>query len=370
MLKFWLCGWFCLGLAGMAERSPAPESRLEPTLEAIRQKYALPALAGAIVTSEGLRSLTAVGVRKKGATEQVSKEDQWHLGSNTKAMTAMLAGLLVEKGIMDWQTTVAEVFPEHATQFHESFRGITVAQLLSHRAGLPANLNLTAYLGGESQTLRLRAVTQELHQTPQHPLGSFHYSNLGYIVVGAMIEKRTGKKWETLMAEEIFQPLGMKTTGFGGVGQPGRLDQPWPHTAQGDPVPFNGPAVDNPPVMGPAGRVHASLRDWAAFIADLLRGLNRDQPSLAEPETYGHLITPQASAYGLGWNLLERPWGDGMVLHHTGSNTMNFANVWVAPKKDFAVLICINQGGDQAAQASDAAASALIRHFFTEATAK
>ena len=57
---------------------------------------------------------------------------------------------------------------------------------------------------------------------------------------------------------------------------------------------------------------------------------------------------------------VERPWGEGTVLTHSGCNTMNFAVVWLAPKRDFAVLICCNQGDGEAAQACDRAAAALI----------
>jgi hypothetical protein len=53
--------------------------------------------------------------------------------------------------------------------------------------------------------------------------------------------------------------------------------------------------------------------------------------------------------------------GRGTVLNQGGDNTMNFANVWIAPKRDFAILVCINQGGDTAFKASDEAVGALIK---------
>jgi hypothetical protein len=51
------------------------------------------------------------------------------------------------------------------------------------------------------------------------------------------------------------------------------------------------------------------------------------------------------------------------VLNHVGDNTMNCANVWIAPQKDFAILVCVNQGGDTAFQASDAAVGAMIKRL-------
>jgi hypothetical protein len=114
--------------------------------------------------------------------------------------------------------------------------------------------------------------------------------------------------------------------------------------------------------MGPAGRVHCSMQDWAKFVADQLRGA-RGELALLQSASYKMLQTPWPGGdYALGWLAVERDWGGGIVLHHTGDNTMNYANAWLAPQRDFAILVCINQGGDKAFQASDEAISLLIKH--------
>jgi hypothetical protein len=153
----------------------------------------------------------------------------------------------------------------------------------------------------------------------------------------------------------------LKSAGFGGVGTPGRIDQPWPHTDNGKPTDANGPLVDNPEVMGPAGTVHCSLADWAKFIADQLGGLE-GHGALFTPEMYQRLHTaPFGGDYAFGWLVTDRPWGGGTVYTHAGSNTMNYAVVWMAPRRDFAVLVTTNQAGPDAEQGTDEAASALIR---------
>ena len=175
-----------------------------------------------------------------------------------------------------------------------------------------------------------------------------------------MLERAGGAPWEEQIEAKLFRPLGMTGAGFGGTGTPGKLDQPWGHTAGAKPVGGNGPAVDNPPVMRPAGGVHASLADWAKFAADVLRGA-RGEPSLLQPETARALRTPPFGGdYALGWLVVPRPWAGGMALTHAGCNTMNYAVAWLAPAKDFAVLVCANQGDGEAAKACDEAASALI----------
>ena len=163
------------------------------------------------------------------------------------------------------------------------------------------------------------------------------------------------------MQATIFGPLGMRSAGFGGVGTAGAIDQPWPHTDSGRPTSTNGPLVDNPEVMGPAGTIHCSLGDWAKFIADQLSGM-KGHGALFGPEMYTRLHTaPFGGDYAFGWLVTERPWAGGTVYTHAGSNTMNYAVVWMAPLRDVAVLITTNQGGADAQAGTDEAAAALIR---------
>jgi len=62
----------------------------------------------------------------------------------------------------------------------------------------------------------------------------------------------------------------------------------------------------------------------------------------------------------MGWGVVGRDWAGGRVLTHSGSNTMWFCTVWMAPEKDFAVLVATNMGGDKAAKGCDAASTAMI----------
>jgi CubicO group peptidase (beta-lactamase class C family) len=330
-------------------------------LKPIRQKFNVPAVAAAVVTSDGIKFAGAVGVRKRGTVIPVTLDDLWHLGSDGKAMTSALIARLVERGQVKWETTLAEVFPELASQMNPAFQKATLLQLLSHRAGLPANLDLAGYLGDDVQSLRLRAVREELAKQPQNAPGSkYLYSNLGYVIAGAVVEKITGQAWENAVSNEVFNPLQMKSAGFGGTGTPGQIDQPWPHAQDGEPTAENGPGMDNPPVMGPAGRIHCSIQDWARFAQDQLRGARGESASL-KPESYAKLQTPPFGGdYALGWTVVQRSWAGGQALNHGGDNTMNFANIWVAPNKDFAILVCVNQSGDTAFQATDEAVGRLI----------
>jgi CubicO group peptidase (beta-lactamase class C family) len=354
----------CLSLTGRVfAQQPAADQNVNDLLEQIRQKLKLPALAGAIVTSQGLDAVGAVGVRKAGTDVHVTVDDQWHLGSDTKAMTATLLGVLVEQGKIRWDSTIGEVFPDIAPKLPPKIRAINLVQLLSHRAGLPHDFQWLLYVVYGNLRAQRLAVVKDLASVDlvADPGTKFGYSNAGYVVAAAMAEKVGDDSWENLITRFVFQPLGMTSVGFGGAGTAGKIDQPWGHTAGGVPFPFHGEMVDNLPVMAPAGCVHCSLSDWAKFVADQLRGA-RGEKSLLKPDTYKKLQTPAFDDdYALGWMLLKRSWAGGKTLYHAGTNTMNIAVVWLAPAKDVAFLACTNEGSDDAGLACDEAVTKLIQ---------
>ncbi len=354
---------FLLALpAVQALGQPAPVNDL---LEPVRQRHKVPALAAAVVSSKGLVAQGAVGVRKADADVKVTIDDKWHLGSDTKAMTATLIGALEEQGRLKWESTIMDGFPELAATFPPVARKITLVHLLSHRAGLVENLAWDQI--AQTGTLREQreAVVKIVAKTPlrSNPGSGFLYSNLGYVVAGAVAERAGNAAWEDLMTRFLFEPLGMRNAGFGGTGTPGKIDQPWPHHESGRPASTNGPKADNPPVIGPAGTVHASMADWGKFITDQLKGA-RGERALLKPYTYKKIQTPPADGdYALGWMVTQRDWAGGTVLTHAGSNAMNYCATWAAPKVDFAVLACTNHGGPAGAKATDEAAWTLIRNY-------
>ena len=90
--------------------SAAPAAVTAQTLEAIRKKHDLPALAVVVVKDGAIRDRLAVGVRKLGDPTPVTTNDLFHIGSCTKSMTATLAAMLIEDGKLKWDTTIADVF--------------------------------------------------------------------------------------------------------------------------------------------------------------------------------------------------------------------------------------------------------------------
>lgn len=366
-----VCAVLCFPLLGQdtpVKTAPSISSeQLKELMESIRKKTKVPALAAAIVNSKGLVAIAAVGVRKVGSDEPVTVDDQFHLGSDTKAMTAMMIAQLVEQGKLSWDTALEKSFPDLAPSMTPEVRKITLTQLLTHHAGLPANLKGGWGAVPRSESLReQRRSVLKMTAEDQRELssaGKFEYSNLGYTLAAAMAEQAAELDWETLMRERLFKPLGMKSAGFGPMGEPGPIQQPWQHRANGKPVEPR-PRADNPPVMGPAGRVHCSLPDWSKFIADQLRGA-RGQPGLLQPATYAKLFsTPYQDRFYTrgGWGGTEKgPRTGSLVLAHDGSNTMNHATAWLSPSRDLAILVVTNQGGESGAEACTETREALLK---------
>lgn len=346
---------------------PAPRD-LAPLLEPLRAKHDLPALAGAVLSGGALVALGATGVRERGKPEKATTGDRWHLGSCTKAMTATLCALLVEEGRLSFEGTLTAGLGPLAARADPGWKAATLAGLLTNRGGaspeVPGPLWEAAWRHtGPPRAARRALVEGFLRDPPAATPGSkFAYANMNFVLAGAMAEEATGKPWEELMRERLFAPLGMETAGFGAPGTAKAVDQPRGHRADGSPVP-PGPGADNPPAIGPAGTVHASLPDWARFVALHLAGA-RGEGRLLKRETFARLhATPGGTGdgYAMGWTVTERPWAGGRALTHAGWNTMWYCVTWLAPERDFAVLVCANRGDDAAAKACDEAASALIR---------
>jgi CubicO group peptidase (beta-lactamase class C family) len=357
-----------LGLTPITVHAAAPPAKdVSAILIPIIQKHDVPGMAAAVVRNGEIVALGVAGVRTRGKPDKSATADHFHIGSDTKTMTAMLCGILVDEGKLKWSQTLGETFPELKKSMHPQYQAVTLEQLLTHRGGAPGDLTKDELWGKlwqhkgtptSARRLLLQGVTSKPPEAT--PGEKFIYSNAGYSIAGHMAEKVTGKSWEDLMREKIFRPLGMTTAGFGAPGTRTKNDQPRGHKPDGSPV-EPGPEADNPVAIGPAGIVHCSIGDWAKFVG---ANLPSAKTKLVKPETLEKLHTPATGEpkYAMGWIIADnQPWAGGPAFTHAGSNTMWFAVAWLAPKKDFAVLVACNQANDKAC--NDAVLALIADHF-------
>jgi CubicO group peptidase (beta-lactamase class C family) len=335
-------------------------------VSAVRDQYKLPALAVEVTKGGSIRDRIAVGIRKWGDPTPVTVNDVYHIGSDTKSMTATLTAMLIEDGTLRWDTTIGEVFPELKGVMDPRYGPVTIEQLLTHQGGVPNAPPQAAWkrawleIGGIPQQ-RYEFVKSVLSEAPEAMPGTkMIYSNQGYAIVGAMLEKITGKPWETLITERLFKPLHMDSAGFGAPGTTGLVDQPWGHSrVDGVTKPLQG---DNPPAAGPAGRVHCSLDDLARYAMFQMEGERSD--GLLKAATMRRLHTPPAGGdYACGWIAVKRKWAGGTALTHAGSNTIFYVLLWLAPEKDFSVMVATNIAGPDAEKACDAVVGIMIKRW-------
>ena len=340
-----------------------PGDEIAASIEVLRKEHALPALAVVVVKDGRICDRAAVGVRKSGDPTPVTINDQFHIGSCTKSMTATLAAMFIEDGKLCWDTTISEVFPWLKGKMDKAYETVTVEQLLTHRGGIPGNPPPAAWKRawkqkGTTAQQRTEFIAAVLQEPPSAAPGTkMIYSNQGYSIIGAMLEKISGKSWEDLITEKLFHPLHMDSAGFGSPGTKGRVDQPWGHMRKSEVItPLQ---QDNPPAIAPSGRVHCTLDDLAHYAMIHLQGERTG--GLLKPETFRKLHTPPAGAdYACGWGCAERGWAGGTALTHNGSNTLWYLVMWLAPEKNFAVIAATNIAGPDAEKGCDEVASAMI----------
>lgn len=330
---------------------------LSGLIAAIPSDADVPAVAVLLVEDGRVTGTGVAGIRKAGDPTPADLQDKWHWGSCTKSMTATLAAAFVEEGSIRWDTTVQEILGKEL-KMREEYEDVTLGWLLANRGGVPgqvpdavyASVDLVTQAGelSDREILKQRLAYAEavLNLPPVVPPGSeYQYSNSGFIVAGAMLEKVAGKPWEKLVAERIFGPLGLTNTGFGNAAHDDRQSpsQPWPHKDSSKPV-APGRGDDNVWVLGPAGTVNSSLLDAGRYLA--MHARCEVGPVLKQRETFEFLHTalPDNRDYARGWIVTETGWSKGPAISHDGSNTMNYCSFWVAPQRKAAVAAFTNCG--------------------------
>jgi len=206
------------------------------------------------------------------------------------------------------------------------------------RANIP-DLNKYHASSLDVEEQRQQILQDALILAPEVNSGEYLYSNLGYIVAGAMIERLTNTSWEVLLENNLFTSLAMTSSGFGAPDIQNNLTHPVGHASKGDGWhAITSGNVDNPAALGPAGTVHSSLEDMGRYIAAHLAGARgTDVEGLLNSSEFTKLHTPMSNAnYSLGWGVSDS------LLEHNGSNTFWLASIQIHVEKNVALFIVTN----------------------------
>ena len=321
--------------------------QINDIVDAVLKNHPVPALAGGIVTSDGLVAVGYSGIRSKDAKSKVELNDKWLLNSCTKSITATMIAALVEDEKLSWDTTIKQIFGADAV--HPKLQDVTLHELLGHRSGLQRDISsesLQEIQNSGEKIIILRGILakQLLSKKPEFERGTVGYSNAGYVIAGHMAEKVTKKSWEYLTKKYVFGPLGMTRSGFG---KPPHGKDSYPRNAvgHGDWEPKKGEPIfedTNKPALGPCGWTHSTIKDWSKFVQEHLKGLNGKKTKILTNELFEKLHTPlpgDGIPYALGW----RVWNP-TNHEHNGGNHRWYTRMRLNPTNDVAFIAATNLG--------------------------
>jgi CubicO group peptidase (beta-lactamase class C family) len=312
--------------------------------DSIRRAYKIPELSYAVVSSDSILELHALGLRKVNTRLRASLNDRFRIGSNTKAITGFIAAQQVKEHKLSWDTKFFDLFPEMAAGACKEYLHLTLLDLLSFRTKLFPYTYTNAkpvksdFSGNEEQQ-RYQFAKWMFTQPPVRRTDSVCFSNLGYVAAGLMLEKASGKPYKQLVAE-LGSQLGIDF----GFGQPNDKDplQTWGHNASLQP---EAPG-DNYKLswLLAAGNVNATLPGYAKFIQLQLKGIRGQSPILTKEEfDFLHYGLTQ---FAVGW-FWDKDEKGRRYSWHIGNPGTFFTKVYVFKDCNRAFLLFANAQTDQ-----------------------
>ena len=258
---------------------------------------------------------------------------QYRIGSITKTITALAVMQCRDDGLL----SLDDALKDHLGDV--PFASASIRHLLSHAAGLPAEPAgpwWERHEGGDFAALSTAVGAQALVL----PSGSrFHYSNLGYGLLGELVGRLRGSSWISVVSDRILEPLGMSRTTYGPTGthSQGYSVHPYAGTLDEEPHTDTG-------AMAPAGQLWSTVEDLARYARFWMSG----EPSVLEPASVAEMCTPvagepgsgTAAVYGLGVQLYGR--ADRTVVGHSGSMPGFLAGFAVDPVRRTAGIALSN----------------------------
>lgn len=310
-------------------------------LEEIRRDEKLAGLTAAIVSDSQVLAIGAAGERMKSSKDWITLSDIFYVGSNHKSMTAVLSGILVDRGIISWDSTMEEVFPELDSKMNEQMKTVSLEHLLSHRSGIPRNyfVKSSDKLEGSPLERRYNLVKGSSVISPEFKPGQgVLYSNTGYNVAGAMLERKTGKPIEALFDEYVLSPLGLSSYGFGRRPKNG---QPLGHhflTGQTWNPPFFPAREPEFSEYISGSGAYCDTIDFSKYAIFLLTSLRGESPLLREETSDYMYYRPGKRALGLG------AYPKYTHFSHRGAHADFWCDMHFYPKKNIGIIIFTNEG--------------------------
>lgn len=323
------------------------QQAIQKELDSNIAEYKIPGGAASIITPDNILSAVS-GLIKLGDTIKAVPDAKFHIGSNTKAVTAFMIMKEVERGNLKLESSLAELFPEIKDKIKGHYRNKTIKDLLSHHAGV------RPFTGGLEVALIpgfKGSITEKRQKFAEYVLGlepvindtSYTYSNAGYALAAAILERATGKSWEELLAETM-DSLGIEYY----IGFPNKesVTAPWGHWIDAKGM------VPLPPghfyslidVLAPAGDISMSIGNYSRWLQINLQGLLGNSKYLRQ-DSYQkmHFINKD---YSFGWiNFDDTDYG--AISTHDGSAGTFYCHAVIVPSLKAAIAVIANSADEK-----------------------
>jgi CubicO group peptidase (beta-lactamase class C family) len=297
------------------------------------KKRCIPGLALVVIKNGEVIKMKGYGMANLEHDAPVTPDTVFKLASVTKQFTATAIMLLVEKGKVKLDDPIAQYLPGSPSKWD----GITVRHLLTHTGGMAALANgfyslpdKTHYTTDES----FKSATED--PMSFKPGERYQYSDVGYFLLGMIIEKASGQRYKDFLAEQFFKPLGMTSTSI--------LDQ-WvilKHRAAGYYLSrgqlFNIRRIRQHELPSHYG-IFSTVRDLVKWESALASGKVVNELSLTAMWTPAKLNNGDSYPYGFGWEL-EKAHGH-RVITHTGITGTEYTRF---PDAKLTVIVLTNLG--------------------------
>jgi CubicO group peptidase (beta-lactamase class C family) len=285
----------------------------------------LVAIDGHIILSK------SYGMADKEKKVPCTRQTRFMIGSLSKQFTSMAIMQLEEKGLLSVKDNVEKYIPGFPHG-----REITIHQLLSHTSGLPSNLNTAIKFTVVPSSLNkaLNMIKSKGLKLIAEPGEKFSYSNMGYEILGLIIQKVTGETYEKYVQKNIFDPLGMVNSGFG-YNRKKNTKLAKSYLANGAII-IKNDYVNCSFVPFSAAEIYSTAEDMYKWDKALYT------EKLVSKKTLTKIFTPVLAGYGYGWTI-KTPGIKG-INGHSGNVFGYYGDELRVGKTDSYFIILSNKG--------------------------
>ena len=316
---------------------------LAPLIADAQRRFAIPGLSLVLVSGEQTLWSEGFGWAAPDPREPATAETLYRAGSLAKPFTALAVLQLEARGLLDIDQPLSAALPGFRVRSRFDLTGnpITPRGLLTHHAGLPTDLNKGMWTGTPF-TAVLPQLRDEYTAFP--PGLIFSYSNLGYSLLGHLVQASAGQPFAEYAQTQLLDPLGMTHSRYRSTPDP-RLA-----AAHRDGRPFTPLPLRDLPAHG----LQTTVRDLGRFASAMLSGGSLGGHQVFPPAIIEAMLAPQNTdvpldldiVNGLGW-FLEEGSIDGAtrVARHSGAALGYSAEIILLPEQGFGAAVLANAGG-------------------------